>query len=135
MVPIDWSQAEKTLEDLARVSGARAYVPENTFDLAPIYDDVLANLKVRYVITYTSSSNLDRDSPRTVRVELIDPKTRGPLQIVDSNGKTVRAKIVVQDSYTPTSASARIYGDVVTDEMIENRRACLRKVIPAVVSH
>jgi hypothetical protein len=47
------------------------------------------------------------NSPRTVRVELTDPKTGGPLQIVDSNGKTVRAKIVVQDSYTPSSASAR----------------------------
>ena len=67
---------------------------------------MLENLKVRYVITYTSSSNLDMNSPRTVRVELIDPKTGGPLQIVDSNGKTVRAKIVVQDSYTPSSASA-----------------------------
>jgi Ca-activated chloride channel family protein len=106
-VRIDWANAEKTLEELARVSGARAYVPENTLDLAPIYDDMLENLKVRYVITYTSSSNLDMNSPRTVRVELIDPKTGGPLQIVDSNGKTVRAKIVVQDSYTPSSASAR----------------------------
>ena len=107
MVRIDWSQAEKTLEELARVSGGRAYIPENTLDLALIYDDMLENLKVRYVITYTSSNNLDMNPPRTVRVELIDPKTGGPLQIVDSNGKTVRAKIVVQDSYTPSSASAR----------------------------
>ena len=106
MVRIDWSQAEKTLEELARVSGGRAYIPENTLDLSPIYDDMLENLKVRYVISYTSSSNLDMNSPRTVRVELIDPKTGGPLQIVDSNGKTVRAKIVVQDSYTPSSAAA-----------------------------
>lgn len=106
MVRIDWSQAEKTLEELARVSGGRAYIPENTLDLSPIYDDMLENLKVRYVISYTSSSNLDMNSPRTVRVELIDPKTGGPLQIVDANGKTVRAKTVVQDSYTPSSAAA-----------------------------
>jgi hypothetical protein len=68
---------------------------------------MLENLKVRYVITYTSSGNLDLNSPRTVRVELIDPKTGGPLQIIDPSGKAVRAKIVVQDSYTPSSASAR----------------------------
>ena len=68
---------------------------------------MLENLKVRYVITYVSSSNLDPTIPRTVRVELIDPKIGGPLQIVDSSGKAVRAKIVVQDSYTPSSASAR----------------------------
>lgn len=42
-----------------------------------------------------------------MRVELIDPKTGGPRQIVDANGKPVRAKLMVQDSYTPRAASAR----------------------------
>jgi hypothetical protein len=68
---------------------------------------LLENLKVRYVISYTSSSNLGLNSPRTVRVELSDPKTGGPLQIIDSTGKAVQAKIVVQDNYTPSSVSAR----------------------------
>jgi VWFA-related protein len=104
---IDWTKAEKTLEELSTVSGGRAYIPENTLDLAPVYDDMLENLKVRYVVSYVSSSTLDPNSPRTVRVELVDPKTGGPLQIVDSTGKPVRAKIVVQDSYTPSSAPAR----------------------------
>lgn len=36
-------------------SGGRAYFPENTADLCPIYDDMMENLKVRYVITYRSS--------------------------------------------------------------------------------
>jgi hypothetical protein len=92
---IDWNDAEHRLEEIARVSGGRAYAPENTVDLAPIYDDMLENLKVRYVITHRSSSDLPPNVPRKVRVELVDPKTGGPLQFVDSNGKKLPASVVV----------------------------------------
>ncbi|MCU1298520.1 MAG: hypothetical protein JWO91_2798 [Acidobacteriaceae bacterium] len=102
---IDWNEADHRLEEIARVSGGRAYAPENTVDLPPIYDDMLENLKVRYVISYRSSSDLPPNVPRRVRVELVDPKTGGPLQIVDSNGKKIPASIVVQDSYTPSMAA------------------------------
>jgi len=70
-----------------------------------VYDDIMENLRVRYVITYKSTSNRDPGLPRTVRVELVDSKTGGPLQIVDTNGKIVPAKIFVQDSYTPRAVS------------------------------
>jgi hypothetical protein len=36
---------------------------------------------------------------------LVDPKTGGPLQIVDTDGKIIRANVIVQDSYTPSRAS------------------------------
>jgi hypothetical protein len=89
------------------MSGGRTYIPQDTLDFSPVYDDMLEHLKVRYVITYSSPSNVDLNSPRTVRVELIDPKTGGPLNIIDSRGKPIRAKVVVQDSYTPGLASVR----------------------------
>jgi VWFA-related protein len=108
LAQIDWAKAEKTLEEISKVSGGRTYVPQEPLDLSPTYDDLLEHLKVRYVITYSSSSsNSDLNTPRKVRVELIDPKTGGPLRIVDANGKIVHANVVVQDSYTPASASAR----------------------------
>ena len=104
---IDWNKAESRLEEIARVSGGRAYATENTVDLSPVYDDMLENLKVRYVITYRSSNDGDLNSPRTVRVELVDPVTGGPLHIVDTNGKTIRANVILQDSYIPSAASPR----------------------------
>ena len=55
-------------------SGGRAYFPENTVDLCPIYDDMMENLKVRYVITYRSSNDLDPNTPRSVRVALLIPR-------------------------------------------------------------
>ena len=101
---IDWERAAKEMQEMARASGGRAYFPENTIDFSPIYDDVIENLKVRYVITYRSSSD-NMSSPRKVRVELVDPTAGKPLQIVDSNGKTVHASVVVQSSYLPNQPS------------------------------
>ncbi|MGD1078009.1 MAG: VWA domain-containing protein [Candidatus Sulfotelmatobacter sp.] len=102
---VDWNAANRGLEEIARVSGGRAYSPASTIDLFSMYDDMMENLRVRYVITYQSSSGLDLNSPRTVRVELVDSKTGGPLQITDESGRTIPARIVVQDSYVPSAAS------------------------------
>jgi Ca-activated chloride channel family protein len=99
---VDWKRAESELQEMARISGGRAYFPETTFDLSGTYDDILENLRVRYVITYKSSTNTNLSAPRTVRVELVNPKTGGPLQIVDANGRTIPFRVIVQDSYTPS---------------------------------
>lgn len=87
-------------------SGGRLYSPDTMIDVSAIYDDIMENLRVRYVITYRSSSNADPRLPRTVRVELIDPNTGGPLEIVDQSGHTIRADVVLQASYIPDSTSA-----------------------------
>jgi hypothetical protein len=50
----------------------------------------MENLRVRYVITYRSAGDGDMSNARTVRIELIDPTTGGPLEIVDANGMPVR---------------------------------------------
>ena len=101
---IDWKDAEKKLLAIAKASGGRLYSPESTIDLSAIYDDMMENLKVRYVITYKSSSAKPPNATRAVRVELVDPKTNQPLRIVDANGRPVSAKVIVQDTYTPAAA-------------------------------
>jgi VWFA-related protein len=101
----DWKRAEHELQEIAQASGGRFYSPSTTVDLSAIYDDIMENLKVRYVITYKSSTEGDLNSPRTVRVELVNPKTGGPLQIVDASGKTIHAHVVVEDSYVPSKAA------------------------------
>jgi Ca-activated chloride channel family protein len=105
LATINSSRAEKQLMEIAQMSGGRFYSPENTINLSGTYDDIMENLKVRYVITYKPSTHVDPNSPRTVRVELVNPNTGGPLQVTDANGKTIPAKVIVQDSYTPSAAS------------------------------
>jgi len=101
---LDWKRIESELQKIARISGGRFYSPATSIDLSATYDDIMENLKVRYVISYKSSTVADLSSPRTVRVELVNPRTGGPLQIMDANGRTIRANVIFQDSYTPSTA-------------------------------
>jgi VWFA-related protein len=101
---LDWKRIEGELQEIARISGGRFYSPATSIDLSATYDDIMENLKVRYVISYKSSTVADLSSPRTVRVELVNPRTGGPLQIVDANGRAIRANVIFQDSYTPSTA-------------------------------
>jgi hypothetical protein len=78
---------------------------ESDLQLPAICDDIMENLRVRYVITYVSSNPGTSGPPRKIRVELVDPKTGKPLVIRDSDGKPVTAKVLVQESYTPTTSS------------------------------
>jgi Ca-activated chloride channel homolog len=102
---IDWSAVTKRLEALAKASGGRAYLLESDARLPAIYDDIMENLRMRYVITYVSSNTATSGGVRNIRVELIDPKTGGPLKIRDADGKLITAKVIVRDSYGPGTDS------------------------------
>lgn len=109
MIKVDWNKAERELQEIAQASGGRVYVPSEPINLSTIYDDLLENLKARYVLTYRSSAS--GDSPRTVRVELVNARTGGPLQIVDKDGRPIRAMVVAQESYSPAQASKTAPGN------------------------
>jgi VWFA-related protein len=103
---IDWKRAETELRQIATASGGRMYSPEFTFDVSGIYDDVMENLRVRYVITYKSTIDADVNRARTVRIELVDSRTGGPLKIVDTNGRAVPWKVIAEGSYVPGAVAA-----------------------------
>ncbi len=102
---LDWKKAEDQLRDIARVSGGRMYAESSTINLTGVYDDLMENLRVRYVISYRSTGSASLDAKRTVRVELVDSKTNGPLEIVDANGKVIRSTVIVENSYMPNAAT------------------------------
>jgi hypothetical protein len=99
LIRTDWTALEDKLQAIAKSSGGRLYSPESTIDLSPIYDDMMENLKVRYVVTFKSpggSSNVTH----TLRVDLIDPASGKPLEIADAAGRSIHANVIVQASYT-----------------------------------
>lgn len=102
---IDWNGAERHLEELAKVSGGRAYMLDSKVEIPAIYDDIMENLRLRYVISYVSSNPAASGRPCKIRVELIEPKTGKPLTVLDSNGKPIAARVFVQESYNPAPAS------------------------------
>jgi VWFA-related protein len=99
---INWTAAETQLEALAKASGGRAYALETDAQIPGIYDDIMENLRVRYVVTYISSNTATIGPPRSIRIELINPKTGSPLKIHDATGKLIPAKVFVQEAYSPT---------------------------------
>ena len=103
---LDWPRAESGLQRIAQASGGRMYALPPTLDLAGVYDDLMENLRVRYVITYKPTADPDMNRARTVRIELIDSRTGGPLRIVDASGRLVRSKVIVEDSYVPHGSPA-----------------------------
>lgn len=100
---LDWKKTEGQLREIAKVSGGRMYTENSSLNLTGVYDDLLENLRVRYVIRYRSTTSSPLDVPRTVRVELVDPKTNGPLEIIDASGKVIRSKVIVENSYVPNA--------------------------------
>jgi len=100
-VRLDWQRAEADLQAFAATSGGRVYSPRSAFDLSGIYDDVMENLRVRYVITYKSTGLGDATTARRVRVELVDATAGKPLQIVDTTGQPVTSTVVAEDTYVP----------------------------------
>jgi VWFA-related protein len=103
---VDWNAAEKQLEAISKVSGGRAYVLDSDLEIPAIYDDIMENLRLRYVITYVSSNPATVGPPRDIRVELIDPAKGTPLKIHDSTGKVVPAKVYVRASYKLETAGS-----------------------------
>ena len=66
---LNWNLAGSRLATLARASGGQMYSPESLFDLTAVYDELMAELRTRYVIQYKSHSAAAPDQPRTVRIE------------------------------------------------------------------
>lgn len=103
---LDWQRAAAGLQKIAVASGGRLYSPELTIDLNAIYDDLMENIRVRYVINYQLSSDADLNVPRTVKVELIDSRTGGPLEVSDAKGRRVPVKVIAEEKYVPAAAPA-----------------------------
>jgi len=91
-------------------SGGRAYADVNPISVPSIYDDIMENLRVRYVVTYVSSQPGTVAKERTVQVKLIDPKTDASLRIADTAGRRVRARVIAQASYLPAGPVTQTSG-------------------------
>jgi hypothetical protein len=101
----DWKGTEGKLQAISSASGGRLYSLETIADLPAIYDDMMENLKVRYVISWRSSTrDGNPNTSHSVRVELVNPENGRPLDIMDTKGRRVTASIVLQGSYTPATA-------------------------------
>jgi hypothetical protein len=101
---VDWTQCEHQLERLAEVSGGRAYQTSSS-DVAAAHDEMIEDLRVRYVLTYRSRTRgtLGR---RTVEVAVLDSQARRPLHTVATSARARDARVIAEASYTPSHVAA-----------------------------
>jgi Ca-activated chloride channel family protein len=90
---IDWARTKERMQSLAQRSGGRAYSRDTEIEVPAVYDDMMENLRVRYVLTYPRS-NLDPGTA-AIRVELIEPKTGAPLRVADAAGKSITPTVKI----------------------------------------
>jgi hypothetical protein len=95
---LQWKKASANLARLAQVSGCRVSTPSSLLDFPAVYDGVLTNLRLQYVVRYRST-HLDLPGTRDVRVDWIDA-SHGPLHRVQNRLGTPHERELADTHYT-----------------------------------
>jgi hypothetical protein len=103
---LEWQRASQQLSRLARVSGCRAFTPSSSMDLPAVYDGLLANLRLKYVIRYRSTA-LNLPGTREVRVEWTDG-ARSPTHVAHTNIQSNSADKVFADTRYEVDSGAAL---------------------------
>lgn len=96
---MDFLQADNEMKTFARETGGQAFFPRFLQEYPSIFQTISVALRNQYSITYQPSNQTKDGQFRTIKVELVDPKTGDAVRIVE-NGKPVKYTIVAKDGYT-----------------------------------
>jgi len=72
-------KARKLLEEVAQVSGGRAFFPESLDELDSIASTIASELRMQYALGYYPTNSQRDGSWRTIRVEVVPDKVHGKL--------------------------------------------------------
>lgn len=104
---VDWAGCERQLERLAAVSGGRAYLKTGSSDVDGIYDEIIEDVKVRYVLTYAPTLTTP-SLHRTVQVAVVDPISRETKTVGNSPRRHNETRVIAEASYTPVDVAAPV---------------------------
>jgi hypothetical protein len=83
-------------------------------DVGGIYDEIIEDLKVRYVLTYSPSLTTP-SLARTVQVA-VDSISVQPTTVADSSRRRNETRVIAEASYTPVDVAAVVSGVAVADQ-------------------
>ena len=104
---VDWSACERQLERLAEASGGRAYLNAGSADVDGIYDEIIEDLKVRYVLTYAprvTTSSLQR----MVQVVVLDSIAGEATTAARTAGRRNETRVIAEATYTPVDVTPAV---------------------------
>lgn len=96
---MDYLQADNEMKTFASLTGGRAYFPRFEGELSGIFNDIGADIRNQYNITYHPTNAKQDGTYRKLKVELQAPDG-GPLKVRDQKGKDVKYIVYTRDGYT-----------------------------------
>jgi VWFA-related protein len=96
---MDYLQADNEMKTFASLTGGRAYFPRFEGELAGMFNDIGADIRNQYNITYHPTNSKQDGTYRKLKVELQAPDG-GPLKVRDQKGKDVKYIVYAREGYT-----------------------------------
>jgi VWFA-related protein len=96
---MDYLQADNEVKTFASLTGGRAYFPRFQGELPEMFQEIGADIRNQYTISYHPTNTKLDGSYRKLKVELQAPDG-GPLKVRDQKGKDVKYIVYARDGYT-----------------------------------
>jgi VWFA-related protein len=96
---IGWLQNDNQMNTFARLTGGRAYFPRFEGELPEDFQQIAADIRNQYSITYHPTNAKLDGTYRKLKVELQAPDG-GPLKVHDQKGKEVKYIVYTREGYT-----------------------------------
>jgi VWFA-related protein len=96
---MDYLQADNEMKTFASLTGGRAYFPRFEGELPSMFNDIGADIRNQYNLTFHSTNPKQDGSYRKLKVELQAPDG-GPLKVRDQKGKDVKYIVYAREGYT-----------------------------------
>jgi VWFA-related protein len=96
---MDYLQGDNEMRTFASLTGGHAYFPRFEGELPGIFNDIAADLRNQYSITYHPTNTKLDGTYRKIKVELKAPDG-GPLKVRDQKGKDVKTIVYAREGYT-----------------------------------
>jgi VWFA-related protein len=96
---MDYLQADNEMKTFAALTGGRAYFPRFEGELPEIFNQIGADIRNQYNITYHPTNTKQDGTYRKLKVELQSPDG-GPLKVRDQKGKEVKYIVYTREGYT-----------------------------------
>ena len=94
-----WLQNDNQLSTFAKLTGGRAYFPRFEGELPGIFQEISADIRNQYTISYHPTNAKLDGTYRKLKVEVQSPDG-GPLKVRDQKGKEVKTVVYAREGYT-----------------------------------
>ncbi|MGA7683724.1 MAG: VWA domain-containing protein [Terriglobales bacterium] len=96
---VGWLQNDNQLSTFAKLTGGRAFFPRFQGEMPEIFQQISADIRNQYTISYHPTNAKLDGTYRKLKVEMQAPDG-GPLKVRDQKGKEVKTIVYTREGYT-----------------------------------